>query len=82
MKPRDCRDRRTVTVDEAVRRGEIPTIRIGRRLLVPRGALDELLGAAETQGAVGSVEFVMEHEGPDASPTRATTIVPGARRAA
>jgi excisionase family DNA binding protein len=28
---------------DAVHRGEIPTIRIGRRLLVPRNALDRLL---------------------------------------
>lgn len=28
---------------EAVRRGEIPAIRIGRRLLVPRRALEKLL---------------------------------------
>jgi excisionase family DNA binding protein len=28
---------------EAARRGEIPTIRIGRRLLVPRAALDAML---------------------------------------
>ena len=28
---------------EAARRGEIPTIRIGRRLLVPTDALDKLL---------------------------------------
>jgi excisionase family DNA binding protein len=33
---------------EAVRRGEIPAIRIGRRVLVPRVALDRLLGAAGT----------------------------------
>jgi excisionase family DNA binding protein len=49
-------ERKTVTVDiaakilgisrsfayEAARRGEIPTIKIGRRLLVPRAALDRL----------------------------------------
>jgi excisionase family DNA binding protein len=28
---------------EAVRRGEIPSIRIGRRVLVPRAALEKLL---------------------------------------
>jgi excisionase family DNA binding protein len=28
---------------EAARRGDIPTIRIGKRLLVPRAALDRLL---------------------------------------
>jgi len=31
------------TVYEAARRGEIPTIRIGRRILVPRRALEKLL---------------------------------------
>ena len=31
------------SADEAVRRGEIPVVRIGRRLLVPRVALDRLL---------------------------------------
>jgi excisionase family DNA binding protein len=30
---------------EAVRRGDIPTVRIGRRLLVPRQALERLLDA-------------------------------------
>ena len=28
---------------ELARRGEIPTVRLGRRLLVPRAALDRLL---------------------------------------
>ena len=32
------------TCYDAARRGELPTIRLGRRLLVPRHALDELLG--------------------------------------
>jgi excisionase family DNA binding protein len=50
-------ERRTLTVEEAarelgigrntaylaVRRGEIPTISIGRRLLVPRDALERML---------------------------------------
>jgi excisionase family DNA binding protein len=36
---------------EAVRRGEIPTIRIGRRLLVPRAALAQLLGTTATESA-------------------------------
>ena len=30
---------------EAVRRGEIPTIRIGRRVLVPKASLERLLMA-------------------------------------
>ena len=29
---------------EAIRRKEIPSIRIGKRLLVPRAALDRMLG--------------------------------------
>jgi excisionase family DNA binding protein len=30
---------------EAVKRGEIPVIRIGRRLLVPEAALDKMMNA-------------------------------------
>ncbi len=58
--------RKTLTVDETasalgisrnaayegVRRGEIPSIRVGRRLLVPRIALERLLEkAAESKAA-------------------------------
>ena len=32
------------TAYESARRGEIPTLRLGRRLLVPRARLEELLG--------------------------------------
>jgi excisionase family DNA binding protein len=32
---------------EAVNRGEIPSIRIGRRILVPKAALQRLLGASQ-----------------------------------
>jgi excisionase family DNA binding protein len=53
-------DRKTITVPEAgeqlglgrnaayeaAKRGEIPTIRIGRRLLVPRNAIDHMLREA------------------------------------
>ena len=35
---------------EAVKRGDIPTIRIGRRIIVPIAALERLLETAE-QGA-------------------------------
>jgi excisionase family DNA binding protein len=31
------------TAYDAIRRGEIPSVRIGRRLLVPRHALDKML---------------------------------------
>lgn len=37
---------------EAARRGQIPTIRIGRRLLVPKAALDRLLAEAGRPEAV------------------------------
>ena len=39
---------------EAARRGELPTIRVGRRLLVPRRALDALLDgcSSESNGGV------------------------------
>ncbi len=38
---------------EAARRGEIPTIRLGRRLLVPRARLLELVGAEVAPFAKG-----------------------------
>lgn len=55
-------ERRTLTVPEvaetlgistdsvylAIRRGEIPALRLGRRLLVPREAIDRLLQVGET----------------------------------
>lgn len=39
---------------EAVHRGEIPCIRIGRRILVPRVALDRLLSAVSPDGIDGA----------------------------
>lgn len=35
---------------EAIKRGEIPVLRIGRRILVPRAALDHLLASPEAPG--------------------------------
>jgi len=35
---------------EAIRRGEIPSVRMGRRILVPRVALERLLATAGPQG--------------------------------
>ncbi len=37
------------TAYEAVKRGEIPTVKIGRRLLVPRDAIDRILQRAMEQ---------------------------------
>lgn len=39
------------TAYEGARRGDIPTIRIGRRLLVPKVALERLLADAATKAA-------------------------------
>jgi excisionase family DNA binding protein len=36
---------------DAARRGDIPTLRIGKRILVPRAALDRLLDGAQTKPA-------------------------------
>jgi excisionase family DNA binding protein len=36
---------------EAARRGELPTLRLGRRLLVPRARLLELVGGQEMREA-------------------------------
>jgi excisionase family DNA binding protein len=35
---------------EAARRGELPTIRLGRRLLVPKIALERMLGLENEEG--------------------------------
>jgi Helix-turn-helix domain len=41
----------------AAKKGEIPTIRIGKRLIVPRRALEKLLGADEDALAGGQKAF-------------------------
>jgi excisionase family DNA binding protein len=38
---------------EAVRRGEIPALKIGRRLIVPRPALERLLDLGPASSGVG-----------------------------
>ncbi len=35
------------TAYDAVRRGEIPSVRIGRRIVIPRQALENLLAVAD-----------------------------------
>lgn len=35
---------------EAVKRGQIPSVRLGRRILIPRGKLSELLGRDDEAG--------------------------------
>jgi len=33
---------------EAIRTGQVPSVRIGRRILIPRHALEQMLGKADT----------------------------------
>ena len=68
------RNRQTLTVEEAARvlgisrgvayesarRGELPVVRLGRRLLVPRPRLEELLGG----------KFALNDDDPAATPGR------------
>jgi excisionase family DNA binding protein len=67
MTPDELRSRLTITVEEAatalgigrtaaydaVRRGEIETVRLGRRVLVPTGPLLRLLGLDDRPAAEG-----------------------------
>lgn len=39
-------------VYEAIRRGEIPSVRIGRRILIPCAALERLLKEATTRHSI------------------------------
>jgi excisionase family DNA binding protein len=42
-----------ITAYEAIKRGEIPAVKVGRRLLVPRKALEEMLAKVSPTAAVG-----------------------------
>ena len=44
---------------QGVARGEIPSIRVGRRILVPRQALERMLEGNSKPGKTGSV---LDHE--------------------
>jgi excisionase family DNA binding protein len=54
---------------QAIRRGEIPVLRIGRRILIPRIALERMLEGATLVGSANSVRFpeLDSGEGPDAA---------------
>jgi excisionase family DNA binding protein len=41
------------TAYEAVRRGELPAIRVGRRLVIPRNALDKILEQSSDRFGAG-----------------------------
>ena len=67
MQTKQTDDRRTVSVEQAARelgigrglayecarRGEIPVLRVGRRFLVPRAALDRLLAGDSLDRSAG-----------------------------
>jgi excisionase family DNA binding protein len=38
------------SIYEAIRRGEVPTVRIGRRILVPKVGLENLLATRSPEG--------------------------------
>ena len=94
MNTRKKRERLTLTVEEAaealgigrtlaydaVRRGEIPTVRLGRRLLVPQSALDQFLGIGSPISISQSMESVADQEHPGADPSRASSMVTSLRR--
>ncbi len=52
---------------EAARRGELPVVRIGRRLLVPRAALDHLLGGDRVTDGDGGHHADARPTAPDGS---------------
>jgi excisionase family DNA binding protein len=53
---------------EAARRGELPVIRLGRRLLVPRARLLELVGAQKSaKPALAGSQASRERDGEEAS---------------
>lgn len=41
---------------QLARRGELPVLRLGKRLVIPRKAFDRLLEQAGQEAAVGSLE--------------------------
>ena len=67
---------------EAVRRGEIPTVRIGRRLLVPRAALDRLLNQAATEASQHFVEETPEPPRPHVGSSLTSSTQPNQPEAA
>lgn len=95
MKTRDPGERLTLTVEEAadvlgigrtlayeaVRRGDIPSIRVGKRRLVPRGALDQFLGIVPATGTHAPVDAIAELAAPQVDLSRVASTG-GSRRGA
>jgi excisionase family DNA binding protein len=90
MNHNSVRERKTLSVEEAavalgigrtlayeaVRRGEIPTVRIGRRLLVPRGALNQLLSITATDSRHSLVESPVAIDRPHPGSSRNSSTLP------
>ncbi len=51
------------TAYDAARRGELPVVRLGRRLLVPRARLNELLGINKANGSGTGADSPKENGG-------------------
>jgi excisionase family DNA binding protein len=47
---------------EAIRNGEIPSIRIGRRILIPKAALERKLGVSGTASPDSDAKVSADHE--------------------
>jgi excisionase family DNA binding protein len=64
---------------DALRRGEIPHIRVGRRFILPRAAIAEWLRTAGQSGAIQSPEPAVERPALVASPghSEVTVMRPG-----
>jgi excisionase family DNA binding protein len=45
------------SIHKAIHRGEIPALRIGRRILIPRAALDRMLEGAQPKPGTGDIVF-------------------------
>ena len=56
---------------EAARRGQLPTIRLGRRLLVPKVALDRMLGISPMNGVEPAANGLERETATNASDGRA-----------
>jgi excisionase family DNA binding protein len=67
---------RTLTYQSA-QRGDIPTIRIGRRLLVPRQALEDLLSIGATAEGRFLVKDAVRLERAPSFSSRTSSEVPG-----
>jgi len=59
----------------AAKKGEIPTIKIGKRLIVPRRALERLLGVNEADAPVGQLAPQIVAAPPASAPQRVEVAI-------